>query len=133
VAANTLANNGDKLHFTYTLDIGAHATRTRQLIILLGADTLFDTGTFTTTAEQWGQIEGTIIRQSSSIVRTTIKLTRSLWSDSSFVTTTLANGSGGSLDFTTGLALALQAQASSGAASNEIVALMGIVEFEPKA
>jgi hypothetical protein len=134
VVANQLANNGDKLHFKYNLALGAHATHTRELVLTFDAAQIFDTGTFTTTDEQWNEIEGTIIRANTNTIRVVCHHHRGKWSDGSFVTSLVFAGTfGGTFDFTSALALVLKAQAGSGSANNEIVATMGVIEFEPKA
>lgn len=131
VAANTFKNNGDKVEATYGGIYVPHATATRQLRLYYGGTLIFDSGALAIAAgsDSW-EVFATLIRVSSSVVRTVVTLTTTGATLNAYATYTSVTGL--TLTGTTTLTLTGQA-AGVGAATNDIVAKIGAVGFSPAA
>lgn len=76
IGAATLNLDGDKIEAFYSGLTVAHATNTRQLLVKLGATTIFTTNAFATTAANNWTLEVRLIRTSNTAIRYVIRMTR---------------------------------------------------------
>jgi hypothetical protein len=72
--ANTFAINGDTIRGIVPFAIVGHATATRNLKLVVAGTTCYDTGAVTAAANCNGDIEYTIIRESSTVLRVYAKM-----------------------------------------------------------
>lgn len=135
IAAGQLAANGDKLHAVYSGTWVGHATATRELRVYFGGSLVFDSTAYSSTVGGPFNAALDVIRVSASVVRvasavmlpsyTALGNLPINFSDSVEVTSlTLANAQ---ILKITGEA------ASTGAATNDIVARLASVVFVPAA
>lgn len=124
IAASTLATNGDNLEAEYGGVFVSSGTATREVKIYFGGTVIFDTGTLTLSLSSAWTVYVTIIRVSATVVRYMI----------SFTTEGAALAAYTAVGEVTGLALSnanilkITGQAAgAGAATNDIVAMMGTV------
>ncbi len=130
LAAGQLATNGDKIEAQYGGTFVSSATATREIKIYFGGTMIFDTGTLTLSLSSAWTAYATFIRVSSSVIRYMV----------SFTTEGAALAAYTAVGELTGLTLAntqvikiTGESAGVGAATNDIVAMMGNVEFKPHA
>lgn len=130
IAAAQLAANGDKLRTEYGGAFVSSGTATRQVRIYFGGTLIFDTGALTLSLSSAWTVYVTIVRVSATVVRYM----------ASFTTQGAALAAYTSSGEVTGLTLAntnilkITGQAAGvGAATNDIVARLGYVEFLPVA
>lgn len=129
-AANQLGTNGDKLEAEYGGTFVSSGTATRQIKIYFGGTAIFDTGALTLSLSSAWTIYCTIIRVSS----TTIRYMISLMTEGAALSAYTASGSLGGLTLSNTNVLKITGQAAGvGAASNDIVAIMGYVEWKAAA
>lgn len=128
IAANQLVANGDKLLARFSGLHVAHATATRQLKVYFAGTLIWDSTALTTTAGTNWDVEVTIIRESSTVVRcmTTMETTFPEGQTSS----TYTRLTGLTLSGTNVLKITGQA-GGVGAATNDIVAKLGYVQYAP--
>lgn len=126
VAASQLGVNGDKLRASYSGTIVAHATATRDIRIYFGGTKIFDSGgNVNSTGGSW-DFSILVVRESSTVVRCLVQ-----GRVQSPIVTSYSNYTritGLTLSATNILKITGQAGAS-GAASNDIVASAGFVEW----
>jgi hypothetical protein len=72
--ANTLANNGDSIRGTIGLSFVNSGSGNREVKLVFAGTTIYDSGVFLSSACQ-GQLDYTIIRVSSTVVRYTVRMT----------------------------------------------------------
>lgn len=131
IAANTLANNGDKIMAVYAGIFISSATATRQIRGYFAGTQIFDTGALSISAgsDAW-QIDVIIIQESSSVVRCSVIATTAGASLNIYDNYTRITG----LTLSGTNILKITGQAGGvGAATNDIVAKLGTVEFKPAA
>ena len=129
IAANQLSTNGDKLEgrYTVTLNVGA-MTQAEQIRVYWDGNLIWDTGANTMSQTDQVDISFILIRESATILR--CQVTSFILSVSYFPIYTKLT----SQDFTTTNILKITGQSTGiGAASNDIVAEIGTVEFVPAA
>lgn len=123
--ANTLDVNGQKIEAKYGGTF-VNSTSTKQLKVKFDGTTIFDSGALTISASSSWDMEVTGIRVSATVIRFTVKMNTSgasLSSYAQYTSVTVAN-------FTSTRILKLTGQAAGvGAATNDIVARLGQVEF----
>jgi hypothetical protein len=124
IAADTLANNGDKLEAEYGGVFVSSGTATRQIKIYFGGTAIFDTGALTLSLSSAWTAYVTIIRVSSSVVRYMISLTTEGAALAAY--TNVGELTGLTLSNANILKITGQA-AGAGAATNDIVAKIGNV------
>lgn len=129
LVAAALTTNGDKVTAVYS-GIFVNSTSTKQLKVYFGGTAIFDSGALSTAAAGHWEVYVAVIRVSSSVVRCSVSM-----SASGVGTLAAAN-----YTEVTGLTLAntqvlkiTGTAAAVGAATNDIVAKLGIVEFLPAA
>lgn len=127
VAASQLANNGEKLYAHYSGTFVQSATATRTMRVYFAGTKIFDSGALTANvASAAWSIEVNIIRVSSSTVRCDVTAV----TDGVTVTSSVAYTSIGSLTLTNTQILKITGQAgSTGAATNDILAKIGVVQW----
>lgn len=137
LAAAQLSANGQKLNFRYVVTAVGHATATRKLKVYFGGTAIFDSTAIALAATASTlAIQGEIVRVSASVIRAMVSVVPSTG------LTALAVGALVPAAYTevTGLTLAntqiiklTGASAGVGAASADIVAKAGSVDFFPAA
>lgn len=121
--------NGDKIVATYGLSI-VNSTSTKQIKVYYSSNVIFDSTALTTSAAASCTIDVRMIRDSATSVRYTIRATATGTNTTAFAKTGTLSGL--TLTGTTTLKITGTA-AGSGAATNDIVAKLGTVEFRPAA
>lgn len=130
IPANMLAANFDKLEATYGGSFVASATATRQIKIYFGGTVVFDSTAILISAAASWSVYVTLIRASSTTARVIVELATQNAPLAAYVTyTALATQ-----DFTIANVLRITGTAAGvGAATNDIIARLGVVEFKPAA
>lgn len=130
IAANTLSTNNDKLFSVYSGTFVNSATATRQLRVYFAGTLIFDSGALAVTATAYWTIEVFAIRVSASVVRF------SVWFNGTATSVVSASAytevTGLTLSNTNILKITGQA-AGAGAATDDIVAKLGNVRWQPAA
>lgn len=126
-----LKTNGDKLFFEYSGIFVLHATATRRVRLYFGGSALFDTGALSITATNadW-RLCGWIIRESSTVIRALAEMSTShaaLVIKPTYTRVTGLTLANANIQKITGEA------AGVGAATNDIVAKLGTIEYVPAA
>lgn len=128
VLANTLGTNKDIIEARYAGEMVNSATATRQLKIYFAGTAIFDTGTLSLSAASDWDIEVMIIRVSATVVRYSVKLNLTGASLSAYANVGELTG----LTLSNANILKITGQAAGvGAATNDIVARLGTVKWEP--
>lgn len=128
IPANTLATNKDKIEAKYAGEMVNSATATRQLKVYFGGSVIFDTGALSLSASSDWDLEVLIIRVSSTVVRYTCKLNLTGASLSAYCNVGELTG----LTLSNANTLKITGQAAGvGAATNDLVARLGNVEWKP--
>lgn len=129
IPASTLGSNGYKLRAKYGLNTVAHATATRQIKVFFAGTSILDTTALATpTTADNVDIEVFIIRDSSTTIRYDCRASMAGGTATNFVSVGKLTG----LTLSGANTLELHGQAgAAGAASNDIVATLGTVNFEP--
>lgn len=127
--ANTLNGNGDKIEAIYAGIFVSSATATREIKIYFAGSVIFDSGALSISAgsDAW-EVRVTIIRESSSVIRSSVTMSTTGAAINAYANYTRLTGltlSGTNILKITGQAAAV------GAATNDIVAKLGTVYFEP--
>lgn len=129
IPASALGTNGDKLVATYGCTL-VNSTSTKEVKVYFGGTVIFDTGALTISASSEITIYALIIRDSSTSVRYSVSAN----------TTGASTGTYSSVGKITGLTLSntqilkITGQAGGvGAADNDIVAILGTVEWKSAA
>lgn len=128
--ANTLNGNGDKILAEYGGTF-VNSTSTKEIKVYFASTTIFDTGALTIAAgaDSWG-VHVLVQRESSTVVRCTVTATTTGGSTGAYATYTRITG----LDFTAINLLKISGQAAGvGAATNDVLAKHGYIEFKPSA
>lgn len=128
IAAGKYATNGDVIEAQYGGTFTGAATATQQLRLYLGGTLIFDSGALSigVTTVAWNAYV-TTIRESSSIVRTSVSLTTSFASLSAYTAYTKVTG----LTLANTQILKITGTAGGvGGASNQITASEGYVEYK---
>lgn len=127
--ANLLFLNGDKITAEYAGIFVSSATATRQLKVYFAGTMIFDStaGTVAAGADAWN-IKVSIIRESSSVIRSSVSMIASGLTIASATNYTRLTG----LTFSGANILKITGQAGGvGAATNDIVAKLGTVNLYP--
>lgn len=126
--ANTLGTNGDKIEAEYGGTFVNSATATREVKLYFAGTAIFDTGALTLSLSSAWTMFATVIRVSSTVVRYMV----------SFTTEGAALAAYTAVGELTGLTLSgtniikiTGESAGVGAASNDVVAVMGSISFVP--
>lgn len=130
IAASQLGANGDKLEAEYGGVFVSSATATREIKVYFGGTVILDTGTLTLTLSSAWTAYVSIIRVSATVVRYMVSLTTEGAALAAY--TAVGEVTGLTLSNTNILKITGQA-ASTGAATNDIVAKLGNVVFVPAA
>lgn len=130
ITQNTLLNNGDKLDIQYGGVFVSSGTATRQLKVHFGGTAIFDTGALTLSLSSAWTIYLTIIRVSGTVVRYMTSMTTQGAALAAY--TSVGELTGLTLGNPNILKITGEA-AGAGAATNDIVAYLGIVEKKPAA
>ncbi len=128
IAAGQLVSNGNVLEIDYGGVYVSSGTATRQIKLYFGGTAIFDTGALTLSLSSAWSLYASIIRVSASVVRYTVSFT----TQGATLAAYTASGelTGLTLSGTNILKITGQA-AGIGAASNDIVAKMGYINFKP--
>jgi len=130
IAAGQLANNGEKIEAQYNLAIVSSATATRQIKAYFGGTLILDTTALTFGSAGACNIWITIIRESSSVVRCMVEFAASGLTLQPISTYTRITG----LTLANTQILKITGEAAGvGAATDDIVAKMGSVEWKSAA
>lgn len=129
-AAGQLAANGEKLEAEYGGTFVSSATATREVKLYFGGTVIFDTGALTLSLSSAWTLFASVIRVSSSVVRYMISFTTEGAALSAY--TAVGELTGLTLANTNVLKVTGQA-AGVGAATNDIVAMLGSVSWVPAA
>lgn len=130
LAAAQLANNGEKIEAEYGGVFVSSATATRQLKIYFGGTMIFDSGALTLSLSSAWTAYVTIIRVSSSVVRTMISLTTEGAALAAYTAYTEVTG----LTLANAQILKITGEAAGvGAATDDIVAKMAAISWEAAA
>lgn len=128
--ASTLANNGEKVTAQYSLILVSSGTATRQIKAYFGGTLILDSAAQTFASGGNIEIWITVIRESSTVVRVTAELVPSGITLQPIVTYTRITG----LTLTNTQILKITGEAAGvGAATDDIVAKLGYVEWKPAA
>lgn len=130
IAANTLANNGDKIECEYGGVYVSSATATRQIQLSFAGTSIFNTGNLTLSLSSAWSMYALIIRVSSTVIRYNVSFATEGAALSAY--TSVGELTGLTLSNSNNLKLILYSDGV-GAASNDIVAKLGCVKFTPKA
>lgn len=130
ILSGTLATNGDGLSAFYSVNITGSATATSQIRVKFAGTTCFDSTALALTSSKNWQVRVEIIRVTSATCRVSVSLfaagvTIDVYTDEANIS---------SLDFgSSNYTLSITAQrAGAGAATNDIVAKHGYVNFTPE-
>ncbi len=127
IAANTLATNGDKLEADYGLVI-VNSSSSKQIKVYFAGTAIFDSGALTTSSTASMAVRVLIIRDSSTTIRYLVGGTAVGISTTSFAKVGKLTG----LTLSNTNILKITGQAiDPGAATNDIVAYLGNVNFIP--
>jgi hypothetical protein len=129
IPASTLNTNGDKINASYGLAI-INSTSTKQIKVYYSGNVIFDSGVLTTSAAASMSVDVHMIRDSSTSIRYNLCVTTTGMSTASFARAGTVTGL--TLSGTTTLKITGTA-AGAGAATNDIVAKLGSVEYRPVA
>lgn len=130
IASNTLVNNADKLEAEYGGSFVSSGTATRQVRLYFSGSLIFDTGTLTLSLSSAWTMYVTIIRVSSSIVRYMVSLTTQGAALSAYTAVGELTG----LNLATTNILKITGQAAGvGAATNDIISVLSMVNYLKKA
>lgn len=130
ILGNTLAVTGAKLYATYALTIVSSATATRQIRIYFAGTVIYDSTALTFTSAGNFTVDVWIIEDSSTSIR--YRVIPHDGNGTAVVTVVPAVGKLTGLTLTGANILKITGQAAStGAATNDIVAIMGNVAFFP--
>lgn len=128
VASNVLSTDKDKLESRYAGEMVNSATATRQLKVYFGGTAIFDTGALSLSAASDWDLDVLIIRVSATVVRYSVKLNLTGASLSAYANVGELTG----LTLSNANTLKITGQAAGvGAATNDIVAKLGSVEWKP--
>ncbi len=128
--ADTLSANGQKIVAEYGLTIVASGTATRQVKAYFGGTLVLDSGALTFASGGTAQIWITIIRETSSVVRVMAEFVPSGITLQPIVTYTRITG----LTLSNTQILKITGEAAGvGAATNDVVAKLGVVEWKAAA
>lgn len=127
IAASQLANNGEKLEIEYGGVFVSSGTATREIKIYFGGTVIFDTGTLTLSLSSAWTVYVEIIRVSATVIRYMASLTTQGAALSAY--TAVGEVTGLTLSNTNIMKITGQA-AGVGAATNDIVAKLGYVEWK---
>jgi hypothetical protein len=130
IPVSTLAVDGDKLSAEYGGVFVSSATATRQIKIYFGGTAILDTGALTLSLSSAWTVYVTIIRVSSTVVRYMCSLTTEGAALAAY--TSVGELTGLTLSNTNILKITGEA-AGVGAATNDIVAMMSSVRYDPAA
>ena len=126
IAAGQLAANGNQLVAVYAGVYAGSATATSQIKCYFAGTQIFASGALSITAANEWQMDVTIVRVSTSVVRYTVILTTPALSTADYQNVGELTG----LDLTTTAILKITGQSSgTGAGSNQITAKLGIIDF----
>ena len=127
--ANTLFANGDKVTAQYSGIFAAHATATRQIKAYFGGTLIYDsTAIITAAAADWA-LDILVERESSTVVRCAVKAV--VWpADAAVPTVKYTRITGLTLSNTQIIKITGEA-ASTGAATDDIIAKVGYGELKP--
>lgn len=121
-----LATNGNQIVAVYAGVFAGSATALQQIKCYFGGTQIFASGTLAVVSASSWQLDVTIVRVSTSVVRYSVILTTPALSTAVYETTGELTG----LDLTATQVIKCTGQASStGAASNQTTAKFGIVDF----
>lgn len=126
IAADQLANNGEKLQTEYGGSFVASATATRELKIYFGGTMIFDSGALTLSLSSAWTIYVSIIRVSSTVVRYMISMTTEGAALAAY--TAVGEVTGLTLANTNVMKITGEA-AGAGAATDDIIAKVGTTEW----
>lgn len=130
IAAAQLANNGEKLEAEYGGIFVSSATATREIKIYFGGTLIFDTGALTLSLSSVWTAYVTIIRVSASVVRCMVSFTTEGAALAAYTSYTEVAG----LTLANTQVLKITSEAAGvGAATNDIVAKMAVVEWKAAA
>lgn len=130
IAASQLSVNGDKLEIEYGGVFVSSGTATREIKIYFGGTAIFDTGALTLSLSSAWTVYVTIIRVSGTVIRYLVSFT----TEGAALAAYTAVGEVTGLTLTSTNVLKITGQAAGvGAATNDIVAKMGYVEYKPHA
>lgn len=125
-AASQLANNGERLEAQFGGVFVSSATATRQIKIYFGGSVIFDSGALTLSLSSAWDIYVSIIRVSGTVIRYMISMT----TEGAALAAYTAVGELTGLTLTNTNILKITGQAAGvGAATNDIVAKLGSVEW----
>ncbi len=130
IAAGKLASNGDKLAVEYGGVFVSSATATRELKAYFGGTMIFDTGALTLSLSSAWTMYVTIIRVSATVIRYMVSLSTEGAGLSAY--TAVGEVTGLTLSGTNILKITGES-AGVGAATNDIVAMLGTVIYQPAA
>lgn len=129
IPASTLSVNGHKIEAKYGGTF-VNSTSTKQLRVYFGGTQVFDSGALTISGSSDWSVELLVIRVSSSVVRVTVRANTSGASTGSYAKTTEVTG----LTLTNAQILKITGTAAGvGAATNDVVAKIGALEYRPAA
>lgn len=130
IPANILLNNGDKLVSRYAGIFVASGTATRDIRIYFAGTIIFDSTAVTSTVAASWEFRVTIIRESSTVIRASVSGSSTGASLAAYDNYTRITG----LTLSNTNILKITGQAGGvGAATNDIVAKLGMVGFKPAA
>lgn len=125
IQASTLATNGDTIEAKYACTL-VNSTSTKQVRVYFGGTVIFDSGALTISASSEIIVNVVIMRDSSTSIRYSILATTTGASTGSFASV----GKLGGLTLSNTNILKITGQAAGvGAATNDIVAILGKVEW----
>lgn len=128
IAAGQLSVNGQRLEGEYGGIFVSSATATREIKLYFGGTAIFDTGALTLSLSSAWTLYATIIRVSATVVRYMISFTTEGAALSAYTATGELTG----LTLSATNVLKITGQAGGvGAATNDIVAKLGAVDFKP--
>lgn len=126
--ANLLGTNGDSIDARYAGIFVSSGTATRQLKCYFGGTVIFDSGALSISLSADWDMEVAIIRVDATTIRASVKLNTTGASASVYADVTETTGL--TLSGTNVLKITGQA-AGVGAATNDIVAKLGVIRWEP--
>lgn len=132
IPAGQLAANGDRIDFEYVLNGVTHATATRRYRAYFAGTKFTDSNNLAATAGHWAEIQGSIIRVSSTEVRVLFELVAATDTTKQVIAVVMGKLDITGLDLATALVFRVTGTAAgTGAAPNDIVLHGGSLTYVP--
>lgn len=132
IAAGQLAANGDRIDFEYVLNGVTHATATRRYRAYFAGTKFTDSNNLASTTGHWAEMQGSIIRVSSTAVRVLFELVAVTDTTKQVIAVVMGKLDITDLDLSTALVFKVTGTAAgTGAAEGDILLHGGSLTYVP--